>query len=285
VHGGPENGRALAKSSLEKKVAVLAELDQATEQRVPRLRRRLHDGELQVRVGNRAGDGLLDALMHGAHPDRRAHRRVELGMQSHPGRKDRSDRLRVGDQRFVVEREPGLGAVPVGHGDRGQVPPVVDLGAPLQGEPCAVRRAGERSVELQHPWVDESQLGISGNLNQPLRGPRGIPEEPVDVEEREDEDVELGRNVLLRRVHLVDLQEVLDGYRRISVAPQLQVLDVHRLARREDSGADSEREWNFVASRFRFGSPDRQPGPVRHGNRLLLGQGAAGQQAKPKQAT
>ena len=90
---------------------------------------------MKVGVGNAPGDLLLDALMHRSDPDRRAHGRADDAMQAHSGREDRSDRLRVGDQRFVFERQLGLGDGSVGHRESGQVPPVADLAPPCSVTP------------------------------------------------------------------------------------------------------------------------------------------------------
>jgi hypothetical protein len=80
----------------------------------------------------------------------------------------------------------------------------------LEGEACAVGWATERGIELKCTRLDDAQTGIGGNLDESLGGSFGISEQGVDVEKRKNECVELRRDVLLRRVHLVDLQEILD---------------------------------------------------------------------------
>src|SRR5436305_1289117 len=82
-------------------------------------------------------------------------------------------------------------------------------------------------------------------------GPLGVAEERVDIEKREDKYIHLRRYVLLRRVDRVDLQEVLDRYRVLSVEPQSQVLNVHRLSSRIRGHAHAKRERNLVAPGFR----------------------------------
>ncbi len=57
-----------------------------------------------------ARDRFLDALIHRTGPYPRARGRADDATQSHSGREDRRDRLRVGDQRFILERQFRLGA-------------------------------------------------------------------------------------------------------------------------------------------------------------------------------
>ena len=183
-------------------------------------------------------------------------------MQAHSGREDRRDRLRVGDQRLVLERQVRLGAVPVGHHERREVAPVADPGTSLEGQTRAVGRAAEVGVELEQPGLEDAQDGIGGNLDHSLGVAPGLSHEGVDVEKREDQDVELRREVLLGRIHLVDLEEVRDRNRGVPVASQLQVLDVHRLASRVAREADPERQRNLrspcaSASTPQIGNPDQ----------------------------
>src|SRR6185295_2547007 len=91
VHDRPEDLHALAEPALEEKHEILAELDETTDERVPRLHRRLDHDELEVGAGNVPGDLLLDALIHRADPDRRACGRTDYAMKAHSAREDLRD--------------------------------------------------------------------------------------------------------------------------------------------------------------------------------------------------
>jgi hypothetical protein len=170
-------------------------------------------------------DRLLDLLVHRSHPYCSAHRGADDAVQSDAPGEDRRDGLGMGDQRFVLERQLRLRAIPVCNDDGREVAPFADPGAALKREACAVRGAAELGVELQLPRLDEAQDGIFGHLDHALGAALRVAEDRVHRQEREDQHVELRRHVLLRRVHRVDLQEVLDRYRLL--AAKLQVLDVH----------------------------------------------------------
>ena len=97
-------------------------------------------------------------------------------MQAQPRGEHRSDRLRVGDQTFVFERQLRLGAIPVGHHDSRQVLPVADFGTALEGETCAVGWAIEGGIELQFPGLDDAQAGLAGNLDEAMAAHIETPE-------------------------------------------------------------------------------------------------------------
>ncbi len=143
-----------------------------------------------------------------------------------------------------------------------RIVPVAYLATPLKGYARAVGRAIERGIELQFPGLDDAQDGIGRHQDESLGSSGRVSSEDIDVQEREEEDVELRRDILLGRVDLIDLQEILDRHRR-PIACQLQVLDVHRLASRIGGDSDSKRIRNLITPGLRFRAPYRQSRPVR----------------------